>query len=207
MNKQQLANLQKRIARSNGAFARMTPAQKRVQIAKDVLAQMELGRVRAKKGTYFDLGAKAEKAFAKLYSNVPETELQEVLKETQKCNVCAIGAAFLCTVERVDKFKLSNLSWGTLNNGDEEMREYLDENSVFTKEHLAILEGAFEGWESVDPDPDDEYSGAGAWDFSKFNRGARSHQERLRRVMQAVIDCKGEIEPELFGERRTGILT
>lgn len=136
--------------RDNARFAKLTGAQKRVAIAKDVLAQLAVGRIKAHSGTYFKakVGNKTFKA---------EGEVQEALAKIPTCSACALGSLFVCTVEKADKLKLSDLSndfvveeWddrGQIREkvasvDSDSMHTYL--KGFFSLDQLFLIENAFE---------------------------------------------------------------
>lgn len=78
----------------------MTPAQKRVAIAKDVIAQIELKTIKpANDGWYlYSLNRGA-------WTPPSGTDVQSVIPALGKCTVCAVGAAFLSGVRLFDGVK------------------------------------------------------------------------------------------------------
>lgn len=103
----------KAIARRNAAFEKMSPAEKRVAIAKDVLAQIKSKKLIPAHMVWVNsttprnttsngvTAAKDVKA---------DTELQEILRATPTCHVCALGALFTCAVKVADDLKVKELA-------------------------------------------------------------------------------------------------
>lgn len=183
-----------RIRKANKRFAAMTKAQKRVAIAKDVLAALATKKIEAESGTYY-LRTKA---------------LGDKLNGEQ-CNACAIGALFACQVERTPKLKLTDASdyydstdvyW------DEDAHEYKEgaaERSFasygmretlrkfFGDKQLGLIETAFE--------QDDDY----CYDLNldgdtvdaaiKFGSRYRSDRGRMRAIMENIVANRGEFRP------------
>jgi hypothetical protein len=82
--------LAKRIKEHNQAFAKASPAQRIVMVAKDVLLQLGKGNYEATGGTYFETevtAAEADTPLHTLIANAPEA-----------CHVCAIGSVFASCV-------------------------------------------------------------------------------------------------------------
>lgn len=93
-----------RIKKSNAEFAKLTPAQRRVVIAQDVLAQMSSGQIVAEEGVWAN--------FKNAIPNKPELELQDFLNEQKSCNVCGLGSLFVCAVKRFNNLKISKVIEG-----------------------------------------------------------------------------------------------
>lgn len=192
--------LKKRIADRNRRFVRMSPDRQRVQIARDILAQIETNRFIAKSGTYLRLfdGAKANKLFypwgaissdetARLSAEAKQTQIQTALANI-RCKVCAIGSAFVAAVDRANECTVSQMR-GT--NDDFYMRRYL--RKWFSTKQLGLIESAFER--------DTNFAArrrvlaserAAAVDFG---RRIQSDRERLIAIWQNVIDNDGEFRP------------
>jgi hypothetical protein len=170
-----IAELNKRIRRDNKAFAKMTPAQKRVAIAKDVIKHLNTKKLTARAGTYlisYDMD----------FGDNGRRQVSTALKKVEDCEVCAIGAAFLCSVKKLNSVTASELFGADaverLHLDDDPMRRYLKATGAFTSNQLTVIERVFEGWQ--------EYYG--------FNKGVIEDDERLRRTMQFIIDNNGSVK-------------
>lgn len=171
-----LAAAIRRIRAKNAAFRRMGPTQKRVAIAKDVLEQLDLRRIQARSGTYFQ--AQKVTDFLKEYvdnkddvdlSDIDTSNLRDVSKRLEqiadqteaagktqvcdliagtKCTVCGIGAAFVSAVRLGDDLTVSQVTSDDVSSGidDDLMRKYL--RRYFSKSQVALIECAFEQDES-----------------------------------------------------------
>lgn len=132
-----------RIARKNAAFAKMTPRQRRVEIAKDVIEQIAVEKIRGAKGTYFDLVISELPGDLQRY-NVVRKNYEWCLLPTQEiasrndlpCHVCAKGAFFLGALRKFDHFG---------GQGDHMDEGYLED--LFGAEEADLIEGVFEGWD------------------------------------------------------------
>lgn len=162
--------VQRGIRRRNAYFARLTPARKRVYIARDVLAQLREGDVIAKKGTYLDLG---DGLMSKLGRATDNKQVATVLRG-EACEVCAIGATFVCAVKKLDSLKIGDVG-GNITYHDN-MRDYLVATGAFTYDDLAAMEAAFEGFRN-----------------NGFNEGIDDPKERMRRVMQRIVSTGGRV--------------
>lgn len=161
-------------ARARRAFEKLSSAEQRVAIAKDVIAQLDAERFEAAPGTYveFSRGARANK----------ERQVCE-LTAGRTCEVCALGALFVAGVERADKLRVKDLVYGTergvlrgLDGND--CRAYLER--FFEYDQLAEIESAFECW------------GAGL----KTRWRLLPPDERMRRIMANIIKNYGEFVPD-----------
>ncbi len=135
----------------NAAFAAMSPREKGVQIAQDVIGQLKLGRIQAERGVYLE-GVSTEKGqiFVSAQADGAK-ELSEVFGGMTVCHACAIGSLFVCAVERLDKLRVSDFVWlnydptepCSLTGGQSRMRDYL--GCSFDTSQLQDIENAFEG--------------------------------------------------------------
>jgi hypothetical protein len=113
-------------------FSKMTKAEKRVAIAKDVLIQIKKGISIPTTDNYF--GGLSGKICNLTYE---KEELQNILPES-KCEVCAKGALFIADILRRDNFQIdrnTNIYGGTIH------KRLTD---IFTRNQLDLIETAFE---------------------------------------------------------------
>lgn len=166
-------------------FDKLSKAEQRVLIAKDLIARLKARRIVALQGTYVRalIG----------YGLIPkgandETDLREVLAK-KKCRACEIGGLFLCALDRHDKLTVGdsyNLNGDHLGDGNFE-REYL--RQWFSKTTLTNVEAAFEGWEA--------YIGYNKSDFSKTMPKAKPAQ-RMREICENIIRNNGTFKVSEF---------
>lgn len=145
---QKLEELNEKIKARNIAFEKMSPAQKRVAIAEDVIASLRAKKYTADSGTYCDIYIKEDIESAPVKRGA-KVELQEILlsDKIEACNVCAIGSMFASRVAVGDSFKVNAAnckSGGYLDlNNSSQLIKTLD--GIFTTEELRYIEYAFEG--------------------------------------------------------------
>jgi len=145
-----LTKLNKRIKARNRAFAKLSPEQKRVTIAKDVLEQLDAGRLTPTQGTYLS-------PRTKVCARSGSQQLAELLPRIEKCNVCGLGALFACAVGRADKITLSEVGdffaaneYRDIRGGDDirkvdfNVKDYL--LGFFNSNQLRAIEHTFEQW-------------------------------------------------------------
>lgn len=199
-------------------FEALSIDQQRVAIAQDVLNWLAAGRLQARRGTYLFFETPGGLPVA---ANLAQTELRDVLRAKETCEVCAIGACFVAAVDRHDALKADVLygtnlpassNRGTWKEGasmdHEMMRTYLGQ--WFEQEQLALMENAFEGSDVNSPEEcrlaheceyeGNEYDGADLDGFFvaavNYNDEYRDSRVRLERVMRNVVRNGGTFNPK-----------
>ncbi len=158
--------------RSNQEFNALSPAARRVAIARDVLKWLEVGKIRAKTGTYlssYDI------------KNDRYTNKEDDRVDGGSCTVCALGAVFACTVERIGGLK----DFWSYRDAESIRRELGDH---FDDEQLRLIETAFEQGDFTRTTPD--YVIGQAIEFATGRP-----EERLVAIMKNIISNKGEFCP------------
>lgn len=163
------AKQQLKIAKKNLEFASLSNAEKRVQIAKDVLAQLALKKIQPEQGAYVE-------------SSNGET-----------CQACALGALFVCTAVRTGN-KLEDVVLDAASDdyfGFDHIREQL--SPLFSEAQLGKIERAFEGWGAGDePSDTNKY---GSLMTEAYNDGISSPRVRMERIMRNIIANNGTFVP------------
>lgn len=181
------AQLRLRTAINNAAFFAQSPAQQRVTIAKDVISELRSGRFRASSGLYFEAsGFKADDALD--YAE-PEDELSDVLTRVDKCNVCALGAVFVCGVQRADNLTVQ----GAGGYQQKDMHEYL--SRFFSVSQLHLIETAFEKGEvgsRGDVETEEAVAAVGFW----RNLTTPNPENRMLAIMENIIRNNGKFKPK-----------
>lgn len=186
----------KRIRDRNRRFRKLSPAAKRVRIAKDVIEQLESGRIAALKGQYF-----SPHDPEKWWQLQGETQLHVAIADQLQCSVCALGAAFVCAVNRANDIKVSQVSGmlSSITMTKRRIQDYL--GSWFSLEQLGLIEVAFErGASFAHPGTDDELvRRAYGFNGDIWADSAVSFEERTRmamvRIMRNIISNRGEFVP------------
>lgn len=126
------------IKTDNEVFAALVPAQQRVELAKDVIKQLQTRRFIAKAGIYFESDALDE------MGTETNPELQTFFNEMSQCEVCAKGAMFVCLVDKKNSLKLLDVSSGSEYNefSGTLITKYL--RDLFELGQLELIESAFE---------------------------------------------------------------
>ena len=161
----------------NAAFWALPPAQQRIEVAKDVLLQLEAERYRATCGVYVLITKAAEQHVAKH----SDTDLQELLPSLGPCDVCARGAVFLSVVNKGDGCTAA-ASFVARDGYMEVNSDTRDDVSVrvFPIRMLRNMERYFELTRYYWPE------------HIRYT----SPTERLMTIMQAVIDHEGDYKLE-----------
>lgn len=120
-------------------FRKLTKAQKKVTVAKDVIAQIKAHKYRAETGRYIgDVKIGEEYAIAKHITG----DIQKRLPELHHCEVCAVGSCILSITKYENKLK-----WTDVGRVPSECSSITDKilTKVFTPNELVLIEVMFEG--------------------------------------------------------------
>lgn len=201
-----LSRLNELIARDNRSFAHMSPANKRVQIARDVLEQIAMERFVPTTGRWLDLNLFIGDRMGRSRLT-PETELQQVFQGVKECKGCAVGGLFMCAVKRANKLKVQDVNhehedeYGNpraYEDGDEVDIDNYDLASgylqrFFEEKQIEMIEQAF------------EHGGGGCggadYDAVHFVSDVTEPAERMRLIMENIIVHKGEFVPSDLPEQ------
>lgn len=125
---------------------------KAVAVAKDVLKQLKAAKYRAKRGVYV-------KARVEVPVDKDTCDLRDLKLKTKRCEVCAIGSAFMSYAKLYDNVPvdLSEAAWDNnriieIENGllwvsdDESLVQMLEDKKVFRPGDLRDMEGYFESY-------------------------------------------------------------
>lgn len=84
-------------------FEKIIPGsmEQRVQIAKDVIAQVEAGRFVPSAGVYVRIEGNGDG-----YPQTEDKDAAELLSKVKQCRVCAVGSLLLAMIDRHDALKL-----------------------------------------------------------------------------------------------------
>lgn len=155
-------------------------AAERVQIARDVIAQLAAKRIIAAGGSYIRwAGFRNQQAIGDMDAKVQPPP--------PNCKVCAIGAVFVCALDRHNELRLRDTNGSTPD--DDNMLRYLAR--WFDEYQLRLMECAFEGSDVSDALPDDD-----AYAAVEFGEQHEHDADALMRaIMNNVIANKGTFKP------------
>jgi hypothetical protein len=175
------AAYRRRTERANARFEKATNAQKRVIIAKDVIAQMKMGKYNVEQGTYADFYTDTETVTPALFMSPPDSAC---------CTVCGIGS-LLVSSAILRKTHLSSCNRSPIGH------TYLAQ--LFGNKQLWSIEVAFEEWDPDDPhycDPNYEMTIAEQRRAAKFGSRYKSDETRLIGIMENIIRYRGRFRPD-----------
>ena len=155
--------------RSQAAFHKLSPAEKRVAIAKDALLQLRSEALIARCGTYvYPSGIKYP---------APSQELSEQLPNLGQCYVCARGALFLSAVRKGNNFKT-----GSFIGEPTQVLKPL-EKRYWSRPQIKKIEAAFEG-----------FAGFKSKTCKFFDKYDNAH-DRLVAILKNIIKNNGTFIP------------
>lgn len=179
------------------SFSRLTKSEKRIAIAKDVLAQIKLKTFVAKEGVYLNVNFKNSIKF-KEQDKLETCQLNTLIQDNKvTCQVCALGSVFTSHVNKTNHLKYNEVY---LNEDQPEMQDRL--KNIFSINQLNLIECAFE--KRVISDDGDYIE---KWDgiryvmteigqkAVKFGKSHRGNTKRLVAIMENIIKNKGEFKP------------
>ena len=170
----------------NERFIQLSPEQKRVQIAEDVISLLNFRRITATEGRYFWMDV-VDRSTGALINE--DTSLNVLLERGQACQVCALGAMFTAVVLNVNDAKgVRHIFHSGI---QEKLLRFFDE------EQLTLIEAAFE----CDPDVSGDFE-----DLDRDQRWMRElaadfaidiscPEERMMAIMQSIIEHNGTFVP------------
>lgn len=173
-------------------WEKMTKAEKRVAIAKDVLHQLDLKKLIPAPGVYVRAGSPWKKKAEK-----------ETAPPAKECTVCALGALFVSLPE--NKPLTYEALQSRVHRGpyvQEVWREQL--RAIFTPQQLSLIESAFEESDFIDLEDTRSMTLIGhspvlrrAMGFAEQHcpNGGEPSEQLLRAIMQNIIDNKGTFKP------------
>lgn len=180
---------------------KLTPAQRRVVIAKDVIAALDAKKINAQPGIYCEIDLAFEEVVGK--------DLRSKIPDAKQCNVCALGAIFVAKVARFNDFNVGKENYGSFVGDDTEIvdvgggdiRSNLSE--YFDDIQLGLIESAFEKIT--------DFAYSAFYDRSKSGRvtpeenrlcdraacfsRSNNPEFRMRKIMQNIIDNHGTFKP------------
>lgn len=189
--------LKREIARRNRAFEKATPAERRVLVAQDVIAQIKAKRFAAEQGTWTDLCPRPEIKH--------DASFQETFLENQavKCQCCAVGSLFLgCTLftNKIENVEVDD-NWELGDKLFERQKFANGFEKLFSIKQLGLIEMAFEGTTGFFQD--DDWLDIAAPKVSEkeriaavmFHERYADSEKRLIAIMQNIIANKGTFKP------------
>ena len=161
----------------------MTRAERRVEVAKDVIRTIKAGKLVAGHEGYVDSRSIAPK------EKEDDRAWARRLMSENKCTVCARGAMMLCKVAKHDGFDVKRIRpnyFGELEIGQDDTSQALSD--CFSDHQLSLIECAYEWW--------------GEWEFDAWCDLPAN--ERMIKIMKNIIANEGTFKPkQLMAEFET----
>ena len=169
------------------AIGKLTKAEARVEIAKDVLKHLKAMKVT--RGIYCGSNGPPDHALEKL-----EGDAQQHVGVIQKsCHVCALGSMMVSHIRKFDNFGMDEFLFGRL--GREQIAETL--GKWFSQSQLDLIETAFETYPGKDNREAYEAWETGAKRKAKlFGNRFKTDRQRLKGIMENIVKNKGTFKPE-----------
>ena len=206
-----LEKMAKKIEKKNEEFTHLSPKEKMVMIAKDVLEQLETKRLKALSNHYLGIPQASRKKVGKgIASN---TQLRDLYAKMPTCYACAIGACFVSGIKIFDSFTYADSGY-VLDPHNIVMRDYL--RRFLTLQELADIETIFEkdsgpalvyqNHNNEAPSPskeaievmqllDGEVVTGETLNGYHFPRHCQFKPiKRLQLIMHTIIDCQGKFD-------------
>lgn len=176
-------------------FSKLSKADQRIAIAKDVILSLRRGQYIAETGRYVNLDEIEIKKDAFDVHYDTKLDIQKTLNKVKMCPVCALGACILS----LTRFK-NKLKWGDVGMNGAAMDSPRTKklfSSLFSPEQLLLIESAFEGY-----NPGSDRIADQLFDFNdltdeqiskveEFRYRYDEPNDRLVAIMKNIIKNKG----------------
>ena len=183
-------------------FSKLSKPQKRVAIAKDVIAQIKIGRYVANVGAYIDsINFKNDLEMGEMKNK----DIQKNFGKIENCTVCAMGACLMSATKFANKLNFRDIGGSTDDLDNKKVKDLF--SKLFSPEQLLMIETAFEGegesWNDESRVAYDLFNlNKGYFKGSdmlrasdSFGNGYEEDDEKLIAIMQNIIDNKGTFKP------------
>lgn len=176
------AQVQAVIKRNNAKWAKASPAERRVLIAKDIIARLNSNQYRAEHYIYSRIGSSGAADFQE------GDQVQQCLVDgSAQCACCARGALFFSHILFKNKVSIRDIKLSNYDASNDSDRAGLDR--VFSRAQQFLIEAAFEGWDKGDAEGDNNPYGSDR--TVAFHHRYGSAERRLHAIATNIIDNKG----------------
>lgn len=194
-----LTKVNDEIAERNRMFTKATKAQRRVLVAKDVIAQLKAGRFTAESGVWL-IGDTVDAASDKIDPSLQRA----VLAGQVECTCCALGSMMASCVLFKNKLKTERVFESNLTQGISHFYDHdEDVRALFSDRQICLIECFFEG-------------GDGAMDYTSLTeREQRSaihfiflnenDNDRLGLIMRNIVKNQGTFKPRLYSDKAMNV--
>lgn len=193
------------IKKANALFKKLSPAQKRVHIAKDVIAQLKSKKYKARAGDYLKINLTKE--------TLPQSESEQLIcslsDKNVTCECCARSAIFASAVRNFNSVKISDVDTSSdglsnIHYNEEIILEGYEtervEKEYFSPNQLVLIESCFEqnvlnNFNVKETDSFFEDVCAAA----EYGNSFKSPEKRMIEIMNNIIENDGEfVIPDKF---------
>jgi hypothetical protein len=184
-----------KIKNTNEEFKKATKAQKRVMIAKDVLAQIKAKRYIPEAGTWVDINYNH---FGSEMQIGEECSVQELFSEKtiESCQVCALGGLFMSCINLNNSTLFKELDEAANCLGDwiaKNLKLSNNLNTIFSRDQLILIELYHEGGSGYFRSSDNlkaKYK-----HYNLFYTFYPNDEERLKLIMENIVENEGTFKP------------
>lgn len=169
------------VKKTNARFAAMTPAQKRMAIARDAMKQIEAKKYVIKRNRYLDLPQVGG------YAGLADALFNQETLKTVQCRVCQVGACLASAIRLFNKIQTK-----CIGSESREITRLLSE--WFEQDQLALMEVAFEGYGAnlirFENTTEEEKERA-----VKYNENYADEEKRSLAIFRNIIKNRGAFKP------------
>lgn len=175
-------------------FSKLSRSEKRVAIAKDVIEQLKIGVIGARKGVYLNLEIPYSSPISNLLQIGNKQLNKSMINGDVKCEVCAKGALLACHILKTNHITVSQAAKMDYE-GDPDIYIRNRLAKIFSQNQLDLIEAAFETWVVADENrylqsPYGAPTGI-AKKAVEFGKNYENTTERLIAIMKNIIKNKG----------------
>lgn len=178
-------------------FNKLSPSQKRIAIAKDVLQQLKTKKYTAQNSAYIKDVKMLDGATITDYDDSRFWDIQEKFEKIKNCKVCALGACLMSATKFVNKLKFNNVLSVFELKRSENVKSIFTE--IFSSEQILLIETAFEsdngdmkyGKEALHKNIDTE----DIHKCNKFYSKYKKDESRMIAIMKNIITNNGIFKP------------
>lgn len=181
--KKSVLTIRKRFRSRNARFRKLTRADQRIKIIKDVISLLKSRKIipTQHSGSYISISAE--------YTYNKKDQLNEVLDD-KTCTVCGIGGLFVSAVSLHNNLIAGDIGYLTSGADGTRLKRYLQ--NWFDIKQLGLIECAFEDSHSFAAVSSPQKA---IWDARHFGSQWGDPKERLLKICENILDNKGIFKP------------
>lgn len=187
--KAMLENLACDIEKINNIFSKMSKAQQRVEVAKDLIVRLKLDQFRPVEGKMLLIST--DKPWLTPMKEVLNTEVKTV------CEVCAKGGLLMAYIGRVNKETVLSARHLGNNTNYASGKGNIKLAKIFPMKQISAIEFAYEGKQFLMRDNrgvEITFTEKQVQAFKDFRKANKSKKQRLISIAQNIIDNNGNFK-------------